>query len=366
MGERTSELSGGTTEHKSSDEIRKEIRETQRNIGETVDSIHYRLSPSHMMDEAKDTLRDVPRRAGEGLMSRIKDNPIPAAIAGLGLWMLFRNDKSRDVEKTYNYDAYGAPRPGYYPPGRATYPYGGRTDFAGYGYDRAFDDGRGRMSHVADTVRDKAASVKDKASDLADNLGDKAHEMSDRAHELGDRAGEFADETLDRAEAYGRRMAWQARSSGQELWDTLENNPLILGAAGVIVGALVGASIPETDRENRLMGEASDSVKQTAISYAEEGMEKAKHVASAATDAATSVASREINKELDNVQQPAGRSTSASSTGGASLGKAGGSAGGGSSASRSAASGNATGTTGSGSGSSAPSTSGITPKTPRS
>jgi hypothetical protein len=50
--------------------------------------------------------------------------------------------------------------------------------------------------------------------------------------------------------------------------DVLRDNPLMLGAAAALIGAAVGMSVPATETENQLMGEARDAVVDRAQNLA--------------------------------------------------------------------------------------------------
>jgi hypothetical protein len=63
--------------------------------------------------------------------------------------------------------------------------------------------------------------------------------------------------------------------------------PLAVGAAAVIVGASLGAAVPETERENELMGEARDNAMQRAQEAASGAVGRIKE---AAADAVTRAA----------------------------------------------------------------------------
>ena len=279
MGERTDELSGrnyssNAEDRKRSDQIRDDIHRTQREIGNTVDDIQYRLSPDRLRHQASDYLRNAPERASRGLMDKIRENPVPAAIAGLGLWMFFRsgNSDSQSWESSYRSDS---PRYGY--------GYGSRY---GTGYDNSerfgdFDDGRGMIS----TAKEKVGEMGDKLGDVADSAKEKT---SEAMHHLGDKAGEL------RYQA--RRQAGRARD---EFWDVLNGNPLALGAAGVAIGAILGASLPVTEKENELLGETRDRLMDKAKDVASEGVDRAKEVARAATEAGKDEAKHQAESMSD-------------------------------------------------------------------
>jgi hypothetical protein len=61
-------------------------------------------------------------------------------------------------------------------------------------------------------------------------------------------------------DAYGVERESQDRYSGraQGLWQKLETNPLALGALSLVLGAITGLVVPETEKEHQLMGETRD------------------------------------------------------------------------------------------------------------
>jgi hypothetical protein len=68
---------------------------------------------------------------------------------------------------------------------------------------------------------------------------------------------------------------------------------MLLTGLGIAVGALVGALLPATEAENRLMGETSDSVKERAQDLASEQAERAKKIGERALDAGAGEASQQ-------------------------------------------------------------------------
>jgi hypothetical protein len=54
----------------------------------------------------------------------------------------------------------------------------------------------------------------------------------------------------------------------QNIGDLFERQPLLLGAVGIAIGAGIAASIPTTEAENRIMGEASDLVRDAVTEKA--------------------------------------------------------------------------------------------------
>lgn len=76
----------------------------------------------------------------------------------------------------------------------------------------------------------------------------------------------------------------------------LREQPLVVGAIGLAVGAVLGALLPLTRRENELMGETRDQLLEQAKEKGQETLEQAtetaKSVAAAAAEAAKSEAEK--------------------------------------------------------------------------
>jgi hypothetical protein len=79
----------------------------------------------------------------------------------------------------------------------------------------------------------------------------------------------------DSAIALERRTMNVARDVQQRMMA----EPLSLIGVGLAVGAILGAAVPNTEAENRLMGDAAEKVKHQASELASEQLDKAKDTA---------------------------------------------------------------------------------------
>jgi len=78
----------------------------------------------------------------------------------------------------------------------------------------------------------------------------------------------------------------------------LDRNPLLVGGAGLAIGAFIAASLPPSDAENRMLGERSDDLKDKAIEAASQGFERARDVAVGTLDDVAAAAAHEgLNAE---------------------------------------------------------------------
>ena len=83
--------------------------------------------------------------------------------------------------------------------------------------------------------------------------------------------------------AYGRdasdRARHGARSAAGSMEDFVQEQPMVVGALGVAVGALIGALLPSSRVEDRYVGEYADEAKRVAREQGEAGMERARQEA---------------------------------------------------------------------------------------
>src|SRR3954452_4561438 len=156
--------SGDVERDPEAERIVTEIEITRVDMGATIDEIGHRLQPQTIADEARDKIREATvgrverivddagqtaTQTGNNLVSTIRQNPVPAALAGIGIgWLAMRMRSSSGSSRTSNGNGYSG-RYGSYGYGQ---PY---TD--GYGYQSGSGASYGQSGGgPADTVRDVA------------------------------------------------------------------------------------------------------------------------------------------------------------------------------------------------------------------
>jgi hypothetical protein len=394
--------------------IRAEIEQTRSELSGTINAIQEKLSPQNLVEQAKESVRDATigrveqmvsdakdtaRESGDNLMQMVRDNPLPAAIVGLGLgWLFMKNrDKSQDWEPRYETSRY---RSGTYGGGNyggnynRDYEYrsGGRSysgqsegfvegtidkvrqnplpaALAGAGllmlmnkggdnktemnrpyYARygGYEDEKGG---IASTVQQAGEKIGDTAGDVADKVGDVAGRAGDAigsaagqvketvgdvaggvAHTAGNVAGGTGDvlgkvlrtigqnpipaalagasigwlwmqsnsEGRQRMHQVGHKVGDVAGSAGEAVGDAAGNvaegvkhgaeaaqtnfqrlllgNPLAAGALAVGVGAALGLAVPETEQEHQILGQTKDKLVDTAQMVANTALDKVEEV----------------------------------------------------------------------------------------
>lgn len=222
------------------------------------------------------------QEAGSGIVDTIRQNPLPAALTGIGLgWLLMNTRQQSSSRPPYRHVAY---RDAAYVEGYPTNEYGP----AGYP-PRYEDEGAGGSSadqalgHARDRVGETAVQAQDKAGDLASRAQDGASQLSDQ--------------TRSQASRLSDQARYQARRAGGGFQRMLRENPLTVGTLAVGVGAAIGLAIPETGKEHEVMGEARDTVVDKAQEKVQETQQKVQKVAEQAQSAAQQEAE---NQDLTN------------------------------------------------------------------
>jgi hypothetical protein len=209
------------TEHRAR-EIRAEIERTREDLSETVDAIQEKLRPANVVasaasattEKVKDMASSATETAeewweasgGSSLVDRVRNNPVPAVLAGVGLaWLAFGNGNGGTARR------YQSPE---------------------------LTSERGREAHRRSMASRGAASGQGMAN--------------------------------------ARKMI---SSNGKRVESMIREYPLAVAAAAAILGVSLGLAVPETERENELMGEARDTALQRAQEVATGAVDRAKEAA---------------------------------------------------------------------------------------
>lgn len=307
--------------------IEAEIDQTRGAITGDLRTLGERLSPEHLREEAKQVMtdaRDVAvdalheakgvatstfREVKESAMETVNDkmneirhdvrrvereavgflreNAVPLALIGIGAAWFVSNRRSRDRSWEGDY----APR------GNGRWRYPERSS------NHGIDETRERLSRAGDTTREYASRAKDRARDWAE-------QAEQRALGVGEQVRGFAEREVDQARGLARetrdrigRATSQARDLAEREYyqardfsiRATETHPLAVGAAAIAAGVCVGLLIPETERENELLGPQ----RARLVEGARSALDDAKQASSAIKDTAKEAA-RDVTRELEN------------------------------------------------------------------
>lgn len=279
LGER-----GGSSGGEDPAEIRAEIAETRERMGDNLEQLGERLNPGHLKEQVKQDIRNATigkvenmahsaaNQMGEARQSidearrtiadTVRDNPIPAAMVGVGLgWLLYNaRQQSSPSRSRFGRSDTGRAAHGYYDSGRAST----AREMGSVGRGGYYGEGTGEPGTI-DRVRDEAGAMSSNAQGTAGELAERAEYLAENV----------ADETHRQA----RRVE-----------DRFYENPLAIGAAALALGMAAGMAIPETQKESELMGSARDRLAHKAREVAEDTKDKVGNVVERVADQAQSTA----------------------------------------------------------------------------
>ncbi len=206
--------------------IRADIEESRLEMGGTLNELGNRLEPSHLVEQAKENVREATigrveetaKGVSDMVMDTIKRNPIPAALAAAGLAMLWKN-RSDQLQGQHETTAYGT----------------------GYGYQS-----RPAAMYDTDTGQSAGSKVGDAASSVGQNVGGAVGAVAGSAQQA-------TGEVIDRAGQTAQQVGWKLDSF-------MQASPLAMGAIAVGAGAVIGSLVPETPKEREVLGDASRQV----------------------------------------------------------------------------------------------------------
>jgi len=262
-------------------------------LDRTLDAVEKQLSPSQLVDQTMGYLREHGGDMTQSIGRSVKENPFPLVLTGIGLAWLMASQSSNRSAQSDRHSNYYRDRlvTGYDNPYRsADFQHLGSNGTAapsGEAQVSASTEHNGIGGHNGDSLR---KNVKDKIDQWGDRAAEARHSMGQQVQSMKQGADETVEQWQERTEATlndlqqsafdtGRDM--QARS--KEVGDWFQEQPLVTGALGIAVGALVGSLIPSTRLENKLVGETADSVK---IKVAEDITSKATDLSEQVEDVA--------------------------------------------------------------------------------
>jgi ElaB/YqjD/DUF883 family membrane-anchored ribosome-binding protein len=261
-----SQASGAAVDYEEdADQIRAEIEDTRAEMSQTINEIQERLSPEHLMGQVKETVREATigkvervmetigevtepareamsragstiKEAGTSVGNSMWRNPIPFALIGLGVGMLWMKSRRGNGYTDWSRNTSLQPR---------------RQNLSGGGQlgqrqtrnttSGAYNEG------TFDQVKETAGNLANRSTEALNNLGSRARES---ATEVSNRFGQL-----------------------------LRENPLAVGAVAMAAGTAVGLVLPSTQFESEYIGETSERLVDKAEEVARGALDKVQDAA---------------------------------------------------------------------------------------
>lgn len=197
----------------------------------------FRESTIGRVEQMAGYTRNSAQSVQSDLFATIRQNPLPAALAAIGIGWLWSH-RAQDASPS----RYGS------------------TAAWNSGYSGIQAPAYGDATKEGSAVGQIGGQAKQMAGQVMDRVQSEAGQLSDRASHMQAQAGQM-----------------QRQAKG--FWQTVEENPLAVGAVGTLLGGFVGLVLPETEQEQQLMGETRDRVLGSAQEVAGQTAEKVQQVA---------------------------------------------------------------------------------------
>jgi hypothetical protein len=327
-------------------ELERDVDAERARVSETLDALQAKASISNVFDEI---VRAVGQNGGEvsrNLGRTLRDNPLPVILTGVGLaWLMAGSggrsrdysadypDEWDDAEEDYYYRGYsGVATP---PPPRRLgsetvpagsgstewgdapdYASGDSTDFGAEAYSADPGDEtaggpgmRERAAGALGSARDRAAGaaedIRNRASDTAYGVRQRASDLTGAAQDRFAQAGAAARDARHAAWLRARDARRRAARAGHDARESIDHlmheQPLVMGALALAVGAAMGGALPRSRTEDRMFGEQAERAKRTVREMAEGEGRKAMATAGAVADEARSIAEEATAEVTDRM-----------------------------------------------------------------
>ncbi|MES2711423.1 MAG: DUF3618 domain-containing protein [Pseudomonadota bacterium] len=309
--------------NKSPGQIEREVEATRASVSGTLDELRGKFEPRQIVDQVVEQVADYARSSGGAEFARnlgasMRDNPLPVMLIGAGIgWLLLSGSNGSSTR---------------YAPARRELPTGGYRS----GMSDALRSGPEHVSHAVGSTREGVGQFRDSASRVASSataaVGDAASRVSDAGSAVADRISGAASEGMRMAGDLGERVSDVAGRVGERVSDATatlgdnfdaardsvsalshdamdklgslaEEQPLLLGLLGVALGAAVGAALPRTRTEDRLLGETRDTVVNRIAEVSGDALEEVRTVAGEQIEQVKGALAETYSDTRDQLQQ---------------------------------------------------------------
>jgi len=282
------------------DRIEENLARTRARMDGRLSALQERLSPGQILDDLMAYFRG--SESGDfarNLMSSVQNNPMPAAVTGIGLaWLMASNPRPKPASTN--------PGAVDIPPRRDVAPlapWANTNEFdrhirgAEEGVIRQNDEEDVTFQSRVDDAPGKAIGLVRNAQDTAETFGKRVQEslaaarrsVTDAGQNLTDKTGDAArqvKESVGNASDQLARGTQAAQQMAGNLLSSITDNPILLGAIGLTVGAMLGALVAQSEQEQAALGDVGRRAREGAGEIAQEAVNRGAAVARQVVDAA--------------------------------------------------------------------------------
>jgi hypothetical protein len=127
------------------------------------------------------------------------------------------------------------------------------------------------------SISDRVTDVRDSGIRMAGSAAETLQDIASGAASAGQKTiGSVADAGLEAARAARQKASDLTERAGKTIFETIEQNPLLVAGVGLLIGGLIASALPRSDIEDEMIGDASSAVKRRAQSAASQGFDAAR------------------------------------------------------------------------------------------
>lgn len=235
-------------------EIEREAAVEREKLARSLNALSEAVAPANVKEHAAVVAEKYGGDLGQQAWGAAKQNPAAFALVGAGLSLLLTGTGSRPETKR--------PAPTAVP-----------ADDALVGFDERVAAADAEMKEEMTGMIDQPTAPR--AAWLRAKLNDGLDALPAASRDRVLKARKAALSAQEQIEARARRTAAQSRTF-------MHAQPLAVGAVALGIGALIGALVPSTRREDELLGEHRNAVMSAAQQTLREELDKARDAAHSA------------------------------------------------------------------------------------
>ena len=222
--------------------LEREIDQTRADMDQTLGELERKFSPGQLLDQAMSFAKEHGGDFATNLSQSIRENPMPALLTAVGIaWMVASSNRPKSSMGYDFNDSYRL-----------------QNDIERHSDDAEYDelgDDQGLLSKAGERAKASAENLMAGAGQQARAVAESARQkLAGSRQKLTNSTGALESsvrKTTETAQAQAQRV--------REGFNTLlTEQPLVLGALGIAVGAVIGAALPATEQEDRLLGAVRD------------------------------------------------------------------------------------------------------------
>lgn len=228
------------------EDLERQADAIRADMDRTLNALERKLSPEQLLDRPLSFLKEHGGELRQTLGATMRNNPVPIVLTLAGITWL--------VAASYNKRQ---------PPGQDL-----QSRFAhssvGQKLQARASRARERLHSATESARERFRSTQE--SGEFDEL-----QSSDEEYGQTGGARERLSSKLSSTRETARTRAHQAQD---RLYSMLDEQPLVLGALAVAIGAIIGTAVPSTHYENRMLGRARERAMTKAQELGEQRYEE--------------------------------------------------------------------------------------------